>query len=116
MCIMFKYFSIYQGGVMFNETCSYKIIFRIVKTLFDLSQITFPLTGFFWERKVIENSTSRVSIQFIGLNYTTNGTNNLEGKINITVIIIVSHLNNGFIQIDCRGKLLITLRRVLSLP
>ena len=62
----------------------YFTLFRIVKCLFNLSQITFPLTGFFWERKVIENSTNRVSIQFIGLNYTTNGTN-LEGKINITV-------------------------------
>ena len=62
----------------------YFILFRIVKCLFNLSQIAFPLTGFFWERKVIENSTNRVSIQFIGLNYTTNGTN-LEGKINITV-------------------------------
>jgi len=56
-----------------------------------LFQIVFPLINFSWERKIVENSTKRISVQFVAQNYTCNKTKNtLTGKINITVSLAMT--------------------------
>ena len=81
---MVKYAS---TAMIFTLICQDKFL----SISFDRFQITYPLLNLFWERRIVENTTERMSVQFVGQNYTSNESHTLTGKINITVTLIYAH-------------------------